>query len=47
MLYELSQDAGPWLAEQRMAQGLLGRIARRRTLTPDMRELADAVRLPL
>jgi transcriptional regulator with XRE-family HTH domain len=48
VLYELSQDAGPWLAEQRMAQGLLGRIiARRRTLTQGMRELADAVRLPL
>lgn len=48
VLWGLSQDAGPWLAEQRMARTLLGRIiGRRRTLTPEMRELADAVRLPL
>ena len=48
VLYQLSRDAGPWLAEQRMARDLLGRIiGRRRTLTTDMRELADAVRLPL
>lgn len=48
VLYGLSRDAGPWLAEQRMARGLLGRIVnRRRTLTPEMREVADAVRLPL
>ena len=48
VLRGLSRDAGPWLAEQRMARDLLGRIIeRRRTLTPDMRELADAVRLPM
>jgi transcriptional regulator with XRE-family HTH domain len=48
VLFELSRDAGPWLAEQRMARDLLGRIiGRRRTLTPDMRDLADAVHLPL
>jgi hypothetical protein len=48
VLFELSRDAGPWLAEQRMAGDLLSRIiGRRRTLTPDMRDLADAVRLPL
>jgi hypothetical protein len=34
-------------AEQRMARDILGRVVQRRTLTPDMRELADAVRLPL
>ncbi len=48
VLYGLSRDAGPWLAEQRMARNLLGRIVgHRRTLTGEMRELADAVRLPL
>ena len=48
VLRGLSRDAGPWLAEQRMARDLLGRIIeRRRTLTSDMRELADAVRLPM
>jgi transcriptional regulator with XRE-family HTH domain len=48
VLYGLSRDAGPWLAEQRMARNLLGRIVgHRRTLTEEMRELADAVRLPL
>jgi transcriptional regulator with XRE-family HTH domain len=48
VLYGLSRDAGPWLAEQRMARTLLGRIiGRRRTLTAEMRDLADAVRLPL
>lgn len=48
VLYGLSRDAGPWLAEQRMARDLVGRIiGRRRTLTHGMRELADAVRLPL
>jgi transcriptional regulator with XRE-family HTH domain len=48
VLYGLSKDAGPWLAEQRMARGLVSRIVdRRRTLTLEMREVADAVRLPL
>jgi transcriptional regulator with XRE-family HTH domain len=48
VLYGLSEDAGPWLAEQRMARDLLSRIIkRRRTLTSEMRDLADAVRLPL
>jgi transcriptional regulator with XRE-family HTH domain len=48
MLKRLQAEAGPWLGEQRMARDILGRIIRRRrTLTPDMRDLADAVRLPL
>lgn len=48
VLKRLQAESGPWLAEQRMARDILGRIVRRRrTLTPDMRDLADAVRLPL
>jgi transcriptional regulator with XRE-family HTH domain len=48
VLRQLRGEAGPWLAEQRMARDILGRIVhRRRTLTPDMRELAEAIRLPL
>jgi transcriptional regulator with XRE-family HTH domain len=48
VLVELHGDAGPWLAEQRMARDLLARIIdHRRTLTPEMRELAAAVRLEL
>ncbi|HUY45877.1 MAG TPA: helix-turn-helix transcriptional regulator [Streptosporangiaceae bacterium] len=48
VLTQLRGEAGPWLAEQRMARDILRRIVhRRRTLTPEMRELADAVRLPL
>jgi transcriptional regulator with XRE-family HTH domain len=48
ILSRLSGEAGPWLAEQRMARDLLARIiARRRTLTAEMRDLADAIRLPL
>ena len=48
VLKQLCGEAGPWLAEQRMARDILGRIVhRRRTLTPDMRELAAAIRLPL
>jgi transcriptional regulator with XRE-family HTH domain len=48
LLKQLRGEAAPWLAEQRKARDILGRIVqRRRTLTPDMRELADAMRLPL
>jgi transcriptional regulator with XRE-family HTH domain len=48
VLVRLRAEAGPWLAEQRKARDVLGRIVqRRRTLTPDMRELAAAIRLPL
>jgi hypothetical protein len=48
VLKQLRGEAGPWLAEQRLARDILGGIVqRRRTLTPDMRDLAGAVRLPL
>lgn len=48
VLLRLRAEAGPWLAEQRMARDILDRIVRRRrTLTADMRDLADAIRLPL
>lgn len=48
VLYRLSREAPAWLANQYMAKDLLGKIiTKRRTLTPQMRELADAVNLPL
>lgn len=37
-----------WLPQQRYARDIMSRIiARRRTLTPEMRELADVVRVPM
>lgn len=46
VLAKLSREARPWFVEQRLARDILGRIiARRRTLTPQMRELAEVVRL--
>lgn len=46
ILVKLSHEAGPWLAEQRMARDLLRRIVgRRRTLTPEMRQLSDILEL--
>ncbi|WP_280256063.1 helix-turn-helix domain-containing protein [Nocardia wallacei] len=46
ILTKLSHEAGPWLVEQRMAKDLLGRIvSRRRTLTPEMRQLSDMLEL--
>jgi transcriptional regulator with XRE-family HTH domain len=48
VLKRLQAESGPWLAEQRMARDVLGGIVqRRRSLTRDMRDLAEAVRLPL
>lgn len=45
---EIRACAPEWLVQQRYARDVLGRIVdHRRTLTPQMRELADAVRLPL
>lgn len=42
VLYRLSREAPVWLVNQRMARDLLGRIVvKRRTLTPQMRELAE------
>jgi transcriptional regulator with XRE-family HTH domain len=48
ILARVHHEAGPWLAEQRMARDLLTQIIdHRRTLSPEMRQLADAVRLDL
>lgn len=48
VLYQLSREAPVWLENQRMAKDLLaGIIQKRRTLTPQMREVAAAVKLPL
>jgi ribosome-binding protein aMBF1 (putative translation factor) len=48
ILHELRDDAPEWLAQQRYARDILSTIInRRRTLTPEMRELADFVHLPL
>jgi transcriptional regulator with XRE-family HTH domain len=48
VLFGLSKEAPTWLAHQRLAKDLLGAlVARRRTLTPDMRELAAAIDLPV
>ncbi|WP_280400088.1 hypothetical protein [Nocardia carnea] len=46
VLERLSREARPWFVEQRAARDILGRIiAKRRTLTPEMRELAELIRL--
>jgi transcriptional regulator with XRE-family HTH domain len=48
VLREIHDAAPEWLVHQRYARDTLSRIIqRRRTLTLEMRELADAVRLPL
>ncbi|MBO8197685.1 helix-turn-helix domain-containing protein [Streptomyces smyrnaeus] len=48
VLREIQAASPQWLPQQRYARDILGRIVRRRrTLTPEMRGLADAVRLPL
>jgi tetratricopeptide (TPR) repeat protein len=48
VLQEIQDVAPEWLLHQRYARDILSRIIdRRRTLTPEMRDLADAVRLPL
>ncbi|GAB2909575.1 helix-turn-helix domain-containing protein [Streptomyces mayteni] len=47
-LQEILRDSPQWLPNQRYAQDIMGRvIARRRTLTPEMRQLADAIKLPM
>lgn len=47
-LQGLHSASPEWFSQQRYAQDILSRIvARRRTLTPEMRRLAEAVRLPL
>ncbi|MBF6094531.1 helix-turn-helix domain-containing protein [Nocardia cyriacigeorgica] len=46
VLAKLSDEARPWFVEQRLAREILSRIVtKRRTLTPQMRELARVVRL--
>lgn len=47
-LWEVWEAAPEWLPQQRYAQDILGKVVhRRRTLTPQMRQLADALTLPL
>ncbi|WP_432093721.1 helix-turn-helix domain-containing protein [Streptomyces sp. bgisy100] len=48
VLAEIREESPEWLPQQQYARDILSRIvARRRTLTPEMRSLADAVALPL
>lgn len=48
VLHKLSVQVPAWLTAQPMAASLMGQIiARRRLLTPQMRELAEVMRLPL
>ncbi|MDO0915988.1 helix-turn-helix transcriptional regulator [Streptomyces sp. DT2A-34] len=48
VLQGIRADAPQWLPNQRYARDIFGRvIARRRTLTSEMRELADAIGVPL
>jgi len=46
-MQEIRAAAPEWIVQQRYARDVLGRIiGRRRTLTPEMRELADFIALP-
>ncbi|WFB09838.1 helix-turn-helix domain-containing protein [Streptomyces sp. LX-29] len=48
VLAKIHAAAPEWLAEQRYARDIMGDVVkRRRTLTPEMRMMADAVRLPM
>ncbi|MDJ1134431.1 hypothetical protein [Streptomyces iconiensis] len=48
VLTDVHGRAPEWLAQQRAARDLMGEvIARRRTLTPLMRSLADAIDVPM
>jgi hypothetical protein len=48
VLHRLSVEAPAWLTAQPTAASLMSQIiARRRLLTPQMRELAETMRLPL
>lgn len=48
VLSDVHEHAPEWLAEQRYARDIMTDVvSRRRTLTPEMRALADVVRLPL
>lgn len=47
-LQMINEDSPEWLPNQRYARDILGRVVRgRRTLTPEMRIMADVVGLPL
>ncbi|MBA9002629.1 tetratricopeptide (TPR) repeat protein [Actinomadura cellulosilytica] len=46
VLQDIRRKAPEWIVNQRMARDVMGDIvARRRTLTPEMREMADFIRL--
>ncbi|MEV6432545.1 helix-turn-helix transcriptional regulator [Nocardia sp. NPDC051463] len=46
VMQQLHTDAPEWLSQQRYARDIMGKIVlERRTLTAEMRELADAIRL--
>ncbi|RAY17115.1 transcriptional regulator [Actinomadura craniellae] len=48
LLQNIRHDAPEWIVNQRYARDILGQIiGRRRTLTPDMRDLADFIHLAL
>ncbi|MEW2455355.1 helix-turn-helix domain-containing protein [Streptomyces albus] len=48
ILHNIYDEAPQWLVAQRYGQDILSRvIERRRTLSPEMRDLADAMRVPL
>ncbi|WJV47657.1 helix-turn-helix domain-containing protein [Streptomyces flavofungini] len=48
VLREVHEVAPEWLVQQRYAQDILGQVVeRRRTLTPEMRELVDALGTPV
>jgi hypothetical protein len=47
VLQDIRQELPEWLVNQRYARDILGKIVdKRRTLTPEMRELADFIHLP-
>ncbi|GAA3518048.1 hypothetical protein FHR32_006317 [Streptosporangium album] len=47
MLQDVRQRAPEWILTQRYARDILTAvIERRRSLTPEVRDLADAIRLP-
>ncbi|MFE6099736.1 helix-turn-helix domain-containing protein [Streptomyces laurentii] len=48
VLERIRSSSPQWLSNQRYARDILGRVvSKRRTLTPEMRSLADAVSLPM
>lgn len=48
ILHEIHQEAPQWIVAQRYAHDIMGRVVeRRRSLTPEMRGLADAIGVPL